>query len=59
MLLEAELSAYKKVAGCIPRVIAVHLHAPFEEELKEEMSQVASRLKANISPAHEGMVITL
>jgi len=43
----------------LPRVIVIHIGNPFEQEIKEEVAQVAQALEADISLGYEDMKITL
>ncbi len=58
-LLEAELGSYLKINGSLPRVVCVHMYAALEEEIRQEIDRVASRLGAEIIPAFEGMEISV
>ena len=57
--LKEELIQFRRLNGYLPRVIVIHIGNPFEQEIKEEVSQVAQELKADISLGCEDMKITL
>jgi len=57
--LKEELIQFRRLKGYLPRVIVIHIGNPFEQEIKEEVSQVAQELKADISLGYEDMKITL
>jgi len=57
--LKEELIQFRRLNGYLPRVIVIHIGNPFEQEIKEEVSQVAQELKADISLGYEDMKITL
>ena len=56
-LLRRELEAYRAQKGALPPVLAVHLNAECETELRAELAEVARALQADITPAEEGMVL--
>lgn len=58
-LLKEELIQFRQLKGYLPRVIVIHIGNPFEQEIKEEVAQVAQELEADISLGHEDMKITL
>jgi ribonuclease BN (tRNA processing enzyme) len=57
--LREELMQFRRLKGYLPRVVVVHIGNPFEQEIKEEVDQVAQELEADISLGHEDMQITL
>jgi len=57
--LREELIQFRSLKGYLPRVIVVHIGNRFEEEIKEEVAEVAQELKVDISLGHEDMKITL
>jgi ribonuclease BN (tRNA processing enzyme) len=57
--LKEELMQFRRLKGYLPRVIAIHIGNPFEQEIKEEVAQVAQELEADISLGYEGMKLTL
>jgi ribonuclease BN (tRNA processing enzyme) len=57
--LEEELIQFRRLKGYLPRVIVVHIGNPYEQEIKEEVAQVAQELEADISLGYEDMKITL
>jgi len=58
-LLKEELTKFRQLKGYLPRVIIIHIGNLFEQEIKEEVAQVAQGLEADISLGREGMKITL
>ena len=58
-LLKEELTQFRQLKGYLPRVIIIHIGNPFEQEIKEEVAQVAQELEADISLGYEGMKINL
>ncbi|MBE0431416.1 MAG: MBL fold metallo-hydrolase [Dehalococcoidia bacterium] len=58
-LLKEELRQFRDLKGYLPRVIVVHIGNPYEQEIKEEVAQVARELEADISLGYEDMRITL
>ena len=57
--LREELVQFRSLKGYLPRVIVVHIGNRFEEEIKEEVAEVAQELKVDITLGHEDMKITL
>jgi ribonuclease BN (tRNA processing enzyme) len=58
-LLLAELTALKQIRGELPRIVVVHRDPLLEDEVKEELADVAGALKATITVATEGMQLKL
>jgi len=58
-LLKEELTQFKELKGYLPRVIAIHIGNPYEQQIEEEVAQVAKELGADISLGHEDMRVTL
>jgi phosphoribosyl 1,2-cyclic phosphodiesterase len=58
-LLKEELSQFRQLKGYLPRVIIIHIGNLFEQEIKEEIAQVAQELEADISLGYEDMKITV
>jgi len=58
-LLKEELIQFRQLKGYLPRVILIHIGNLFEQEIKEEVAQVAQELEADISLGYEDMKITL
>ena len=54
-LLEHELKSFRDIKGYLPQVVAIHLDASQEPEIREELAAVAANLPASITIAHEGM----
>jgi Cft2 family RNA processing exonuclease len=57
--LKEELIQFRRLKGYLPRVTVIHIGNPYEEEIKEEVAQVAQELEADISLGYEDMKITL
>ena len=57
--LREELIQFRLCRGYLPRIIVIHIGNPYEQEIKEEVSQVAQELEADISLGYEDMKITL
>jgi phosphoribosyl 1,2-cyclic phosphodiesterase len=57
--LKEELIQFRGLKGYLPRVIIIHIGNPYEQEIKEEVAQVAQELEADISLGYEDMKITL
>lgn len=55
VLLERELLDFRKCQGYLPRVVAVHMDAGLESQIREELKAVAKRLGIPITVGHEGM----
>jgi phosphoribosyl 1,2-cyclic phosphodiesterase len=58
-LLREELIQFRKLRRYLPRVIVIHIGNPYEQEIREEVAQVAQELEADISLGHEDMKIAL
>jgi ribonuclease BN (tRNA processing enzyme) len=58
-LLKEELTQFRRIKGYLPPVIVIHIGNLFEQEIKEEVSQVAQELEADISLGYEDMKVTL
>jgi phosphoribosyl 1,2-cyclic phosphodiesterase len=54
-----ELMQFRQLKGYLPRVIVIHIGNPYEQEIKEEVAQVAQELEADISLGYEDMKVTL
>jgi len=57
--LKEELIQFRRLKGYLPRVIIIHIGNPYEQEIKEEVAQVAQELEADISLGYEDMKVTL
>jgi phosphoribosyl 1,2-cyclic phosphodiesterase len=57
--LKEELVQFRRLKGYLPRIIVIHIGNPYEQEIKEEVAQVAQELEADISLGYEDMKITL
>jgi ribonuclease BN (tRNA processing enzyme) len=58
-LLGEELAGFKRTRGYLPQVMIIHLSPVFEDEIKEEVEQVAKDLWADISLSYEGMRLSI
>jgi phosphoribosyl 1,2-cyclic phosphodiesterase len=58
-LLKDELIQFRQLKGYLPRVIVIHIGNLFEQEIKEEVAQVAQELEADISLGYEDMKVNL
>jgi phosphoribosyl 1,2-cyclic phosphodiesterase len=57
--LKEELIQFRRLKRYLPRVIVIHIGNPYEQEIKEEVAQVAQELEADISLGYEDMKVTL
>ncbi len=57
--LRQELIQFRLLKGYLPRVIIIHIGNPYEQEIKEEVAQVAQELEADITLGYEDMKVTL
>jgi ribonuclease BN (tRNA processing enzyme) len=58
-LLKEELLGFQKVKGYLPDVVSVHMNPGLESEIEAELAAVARELGNSITPAYEGMQISL
>jgi len=58
-LLKEELIQFKELKRYLPRIIVIHIGNPYEQQIEEEVAQVAKELEANISLGHEDMKLVL
>lgn len=58
-LLKEELLQFRKLKGYLPRIVAIHITPQVEEQIKEEVRQLAIELGADISVGYEGMVLNI
>jgi ribonuclease BN (tRNA processing enzyme) len=58
-LLKEELIQFRRLKGYLPRLIIIHIGNPYEQEIKEEVAQIAQELEADISLGYEDMKIAL
>ena len=58
-LLKDELIQFKQLKGYLPKVIVIHIAISYEQQLREEVAQVAKELGADINPGHEDMRVVL
>jgi ribonuclease BN (tRNA processing enzyme) len=57
--LKEEIIQYRRLKSYLPRVIVIHIGNPYEQEIKEEVAQVAQELEADISLGYEDMKVIL
>ena len=57
--LEEELRQYVAMKGSAPRVVTVHMTPALEDEIRDELADVAQRLGVPTELAYEDMVIDL
>jgi ribonuclease BN (tRNA processing enzyme) len=57
--LKAELMSFKEIRGYLPRVVTVHISPLIEVEIVAELAAVAAEIGAGITPAYEGLEITV
>ena len=55
--LQSELADFKRIRGCLPPVVVVHMSPHIEDVIRQEIAQVAAELEAEITPGHEGMEV--
>jgi ribonuclease BN (tRNA processing enzyme) len=58
-LLQEELVSFRELKGYLPQVVIVHMNPELEEEIKAELATLAQTLGHPVTPAYEGMQITL
>ena len=58
-LLREELISFRKAKGYLPPVVTVHMNPRQEEEIAAEIARLAEELKTSITPAYEGMLLSL
>lgn len=58
-LLKEELLQFYKVKGYIPTTSLIHINPTLEDEITEEVAQVAEELEANITIGQEGLKLHL
>ncbi|MDP3880239.1 MAG: MBL fold metallo-hydrolase [Dehalococcoidales bacterium] len=58
-LLKEELGVFLELKGYLPRVVTVHMSPGLEDESRAEIATVAEELAITISPAYEGMEISV
>jgi len=58
-LLKAELLSFNDVRGYLPRVVTVHMSPVIEAEIVAELAAAAAETGADITPAYEGLEITV
>lgn len=54
-----ELRAFHSKQGYYPRTVCVHINPRHEQQVRKELAELAKELQAEITPAHEGMVLDL
>ncbi|OGN96404.1 MAG: hypothetical protein A2Y89_03155 [Chloroflexi bacterium RBG_13_51_18] len=58
-LLERELISFRDIKGYLPRVVAIHIDASHETEIREGLALVGEHLSIPIDVAYEGMLLEL
>ena len=58
-LLRQELVDFKRIKGHFPHTLLIHLAPELEDQIREEVGQVAAELGADITLGYEGMKISL
>jgi cAMP phosphodiesterase len=58
-LLKEELIQFRHIKGYIPRVVVIHIPSQFQNEVEQEVKEVARELGIGIDMGYEGMIITL
>jgi len=58
-LLKEELIQFRKLKGYLPCIIVIHIAPAYEQEIREEVAQVARELRTDISLGYEDMKVTL
>jgi ribonuclease BN (tRNA processing enzyme) len=58
-LLKEELIQFRQIKGYLPRIVVIHVPPQYQEQVEQEVSDVAQELGANIEIGYEGMRITL
>lgn len=58
-LLEAELASFRELKGYLPAVLAIHMDAGQENDIRSELHQVEQHLHTAINVAHEEMYLTV
>ena len=58
-LLKDELIQFKQLKGYLPTVIVIHIAILHEQEIEQEVAQVARELEADVSLGHEDMKVVL
>jgi ribonuclease BN (tRNA processing enzyme) len=58
-LLEPELVSFRAINGYLPRILVIHMDAELEPDIKTELDGIKERLQADITIAHEGMMLSI
>ncbi len=58
-LLKDELIQFKQLKGYLPKVIVIHIAILHEQEIEQEVAQVAKELGADVNLGHEDMRVVL
>jgi ribonuclease BN (tRNA processing enzyme) len=58
-LLEEELTSFRDLKGYLPAVLAIHMDASQESDIRAELHDVEKHLRANINMAHEEMCLVV
>jgi len=57
--LKQELTEFRRIKGHLLPVVVVHMSPHIEDQIRDEVAQVAAELGAQITPGHEGMEVVL
>ena len=58
-LLKEELTQFRQIKGCLPRVVVIHIPPHFQKEVEQEVKEISRELGIDIDIGYEGMKITL
>ena len=58
-LLGRELVQFRQVKGYLPPVVTIHMNPQLEDEIRQEIAELAKELGAEITLGYEGMRITV
>lgn len=58
-MLKGELIQFRQIKHYLPPVVLIHMSLDLEEEIREEITQLATELEAEITLGYEGMMITV
>lgn len=58
-LLNKELESFSEIKGYLPEVKVIHMNPVFQKDIEIEVKAIADNLDCSITPAYEGMEVTL
>ena len=58
-LLRQELLEFRRLKGCLPSVLLIHLSPFFEEDIRREVNEMANELEINVTLGQRGMKVCL